>query len=68
MEQFRNAYKFLVEKPEGKRPVGRPRHNWEDIKLDFREVGCDTRDWTDLAEDGDQWRAFVRAVMNFRVL
>ena len=46
MEQSRNVYRVLVGKPEGKRPLGRPRHRWEDnIKMDLREVGCDRRDW-----------------------
>ena len=55
-------------KPEGKRPLGRPRRRWEDnIKMDLREVGCDTRDWIDLTQDWAQWRAYVRAVMNLRV-
>ena len=52
MEQFRNAYSVLVGKPESKRPSGRPRRRWEDIKMDLREVGCDPRDWIALAEDG----------------
>ena len=48
--------------PEGKRPLGWPRHRWEDnMKMDFREVGCDTRDWIDLAEDRDKCRTYVRA-------
>ena len=69
MEQFRNAYRVLVRKPEGKRPLGRLRHRWEDnIKMDLREVGCDPRDWKALVEDRDQWRAYVRAVMNLQVL
>ena len=52
-------------KPEGKRPLGRPRRLWEDnSKMDLREVGCDPRDWIALAEDRDQWRAYVRAEMN----
>ena len=68
MEIFRNAYKVLVGKPESKRPFGRPRRRWEDnIKMDVREVGCDPRDWITPAEDRDQWRAYVRAVMNLRV-
>ena len=68
MEQFRNAFGVLVGKPEGKRPLGRPRCRWEDnIKMDFREVGCAPRHWIALAEDRDQWRAYVRAVMNLRV-
>ena len=68
MEQSRNAYRVLVWKPEGKRPLGRQRRRWEDnIKMDLREVGCDPIDWIDLAEDRDQWRVYVRAVMNLRV-
>ena len=68
MEHSRNAYRVLVRKPESKRPLGRPRCRWEDnIKMDLREVGCDPGDWIDLAEDRDQWRAYVRAVMNLRV-
>ena len=55
-------------KPEVKRPLGRPRHRWEDyIRMDLREVGCDPGIWIDLAEDRDQWQAYVRAVMNLRV-
>ena len=54
-EQSTNAYRVLVGKPEGKTPLGRPRHRWEDnIKMDLREVGCDPRDWIALAEDRDQ--------------
>ena len=68
MEQSRNAYRVLVEKPERKRSLGRPRHRWEDnIKMDLREVDCNPRAWIALAEDRDQWRAYVRAVMNLRV-
>ena len=58
-----------MRKPEGKRPLGRPRRRWEDnIKMNFREVGCDPGDWLDVAEDREQlqWRAYVRAVMNCR--
>ena len=58
----------FVGKPEGKRPLGRPRRRWEDnIKMDLREVGCKPGDWIALAEDRDQRRAYVRAVMNLRV-
>ena len=54
MEQFRNANRFLVGKPESKRPLGRQRRRWEDnIKMYLREVGCDPRDWIALAEDRD---------------
>ena len=66
MEQSRNAYRDLVGIPEGKYPLGRPRRRWEDIKMDLREMGCDARDWIALAEDRDQFRAYVRAVMNSR--
>ena len=55
-------------KSEGKRPLGRPRRRWGDnIKIDLRKVSCDPGGWIDLAEDRDQWRAYVRAVMNLRV-
>ena len=68
MEQSRNAYRVLVGKPESKKPLWRSRRRWEDnVKMDFREVGCDPRDWIALAEDRDQWRAYIRAVMNLRV-
>ena len=64
MEQFRSAYRVLVGKPERKKPLGRPRCKWEDnIKMDLREVSCDPRDWINLAENRDKWRAYVRAVM-----
>ena len=68
MEKSRNAYRILVEKPEGNRPLGRPRRRWKDnIKIDLWEVGYDLGDWIALAEDRDRWRAYVRAVMNLRV-
>ena len=55
MEQSRNAYRVLVGKLEGKRPLGRSRHRWEDkIKMDLSEVGCDPGDWIDLVEDREQ--------------
>jgi hypothetical protein len=64
----RNAYRILVEKPEGKRPPGRPRRRWVDnIKIDVGETGWDGMDWIDLAQDRDQWRTFVNTVMNLRV-
>jgi hypothetical protein len=57
-----------VGKPEGGRPLGRPRRRWEDnIKMDLREVGWGGIDWINLAEDRDRWRALVNAVMNLRV-
>ena len=64
----RGVHKVLVVKPEGKRPLGRPRHRWEDnIKMDFQEVGRGRGDWMELAQDRDRWRALVSTVMNFRV-
>jgi hypothetical protein len=64
----RNAYRILVGNPEGKRPLGRPRRRWvENIKMDLREIGWDGGDWIDRAQDRDQWRALVKAVMNLRV-
>jgi hypothetical protein len=64
----RNAYMILVGKPEGKRPLGRPRRWWADnIKMDLREIGWDGMDWIHLAQDRDQWGALVNAVMNLRV-
>ncbi|KAJ4428734.1 hypothetical protein ANN_25727 [Periplaneta americana] len=67
MGESRNAYRVLVGRPEGKRPLGRPRRRWEDnIKMYLREVGYDDRDWINLVQDRDQWRAYVRAAMNLR--
>jgi len=58
----------LFGKPEGKRPLGRPRHRWEDnIKMDLQEVGWGCMDWIDLAQDRDKWRKLVNAVMNIRI-
>jgi hypothetical protein len=69
MKAASNAYMILVGKPEGKRPPGRPRRRWVgNIKIDLREIECDRRDWIDLAQDREQWRAFVDKVMNLRVL
>jgi hypothetical protein len=64
----RNAYRILVGKPEGKRPLGRPRHRWKDyIIMDLREIGWGDMDLIDLAQDRDQWRAVVNTVMNLWV-
>ncbi|KAJ4435556.1 hypothetical protein ANN_18172 [Periplaneta americana] len=67
MGESRNTYRVLVGRPAGKRPLGRPRRRWEDnIKMDLREVGYDGRDWINVAQDRDQWRAYVRAAINLR--
>jgi len=61
-------YRVLVGKPEGRRPLERPRRRWEDnIRMDLREVGCGYVDWMELAQDRDRWRALVSAVMKLRV-
>jgi hypothetical protein len=61
------VYMVLVGRPEGKRPLGRPRRKWEDnIKLDLRETGIDGANWIRVAQDRVQWRAFVNTVMNLR--
>jgi hypothetical protein len=68
MGEDRGLYRVLVGKPEGKRPLGRPRRRWKDnIKMDFQEVGRGRRDWMDLAQNRDRWRALVGTVRNFRV-
>jgi hypothetical protein len=64
----RNACRIVEGKPEGKRPLGRPRREWVDnIKIDLRVIGCDGMDWIYLAQDRDQWRALVNTVMNLQV-
>jgi len=68
MGERRRIYRVLVGEPKGKRPLGRPRHRWEDnIKMDLLEVGCGSIDLIELAKDGDRWWAFVNVVMNLRV-
>ncbi|KAJ4446005.1 hypothetical protein ANN_12691 [Periplaneta americana] len=67
MGESRTAYSVLVGRPEGKIPLGRPRRRWEDnIKMDLMEVGYYDREWINLAQDRDQWRAYVRATMNVK--
>jgi hypothetical protein len=61
-------FRVLVEKPEGKRPLGIPRRRWDDhIKMDLQHVGCGGMDWIELAQDRDRWRELVNAVMKLRV-
>jgi hypothetical protein len=65
MRAGRGVCRVLVGKPEGKKPLGKPRRRWEDtIKIDLREVGCWGMDWIDLAQHRDRWRALVNEVMN----
>jgi hypothetical protein len=62
------VYRVLVGKPEGKRPLGRPRCRWEgNIKMDVQEVGCGDMDWIEMAQDRDRWQALVNAIMNLWV-
>jgi hypothetical protein len=68
MEEKRNAYRILVGKPEGKRPLGRPTHRWLDnIKMDLRKRGLCGMDWIDLVQDRDKWRALVNTVLKLGV-
>ena len=68
MGEERGAYRVLVRKPEGKRPLGKPRRRWVDnIRMDPQEVGGGYMDWIGLAQDRDRWRTLVSAVMNLRV-
>jgi hypothetical protein len=69
MGEGRNVYRVLVGKPEGRRPLGRPRRRWDDgIRMDLEEIGWEGVEWIHLAQDRDRWRAVVNAVMNLRVL
>jgi len=68
MGEERGVYRVLVGKPEGRRPLGRPRRRWvNNIRMDLQEVGCGYMDWIGLAQDRDRWRTLVSAVMNLRV-
>jgi hypothetical protein len=69
MGEDRKVYKVLVRKAEGKRPLGRPRHRWEDgIRMDLREIAWGCVEWISLVQGRDRWRAVVNTVMSLRVL
>jgi hypothetical protein len=69
MGEDRNVYRVLVGKPEGNRPLGRPRRSWDDgIRMDLRDIGWGSVDWIQLAQDRDRWRALVNTVMKLRAL
>ena len=68
MGEERGVYRVLLGKPEGRRPMGRPRRRWvNNIRMDLQEVGCGYIDWTGLAQDRDRWQTLLSAVMNLRV-
>ena len=68
MEEGRSDFKILTGKPTGKRPLGRPRRRWEDnIRMDIKEIGINTRNWVDSAQDRNYWRALVNVTLNLRV-
>ena len=68
MGEERGVYRALVRKPEGRRPMGRPKRRWVDnIRMDLQDVGCGYMDWIGLAQDRDRWRTLVSAIMNLRV-
>ena len=69
MEDCRSAFKILTGKPTGWRLLGRPRHRWEvHIRMDLKELGINTRNWVDLAQDRNYWRALVKVALNLQVL
>ena len=68
MEEGRRAFQILLGKPTGKRPLGRPRRRWEDnIRMEPKEIGVNTRNWVDSDQDRDYWRALVNAALNLRI-
>jgi hypothetical protein len=68
MEEGRSAFKVLTDTSAGKRSLGRPRRRWEDIiRMDLKEIGIDTRNWIDSAQDRIYWRSLVNAALNLRV-
>ena len=66
MEESRSAFKILTGKPTGKRPLGRPRHRWDNIRMDLEEICINAGNWVDPAQDRDYWRALVSAALNLR--
>jgi len=67
MGEERGVYRVLLGKPEGRRPLGRPRRRWVDIRMALQEMGCGYMDWIGVVQDRDRWRTLVSAVMNLRV-
>ena len=67
MEEGRSSFKILTGKPTGKRPLGKPRRRWDEIRMDLKEIGITMRNWVDSAQDRDYWRALVNAALNLRV-
>ena len=67
MEEGKNTFKILTGKPTGKISLGSPRRRWENIKMDLKELGINTRNWVDSTQDRDYWRAHVNAALNLRV-
>jgi hypothetical protein len=69
MVEERNVYKILMGKPEGNRPLVRPRHRWEDgIRMNLRDIGWGSVEWIQFTQDRDRWQALVNTVMDLRVL
>ena len=68
MEEGRSAFKILTDTSTGNKPLGRPRHRWEDnIRMDLKEIGINMRNWVDSAKDRDYWRLLVNVALNLRV-
>ena len=67
LEEGRSAFKILTGKPTGKRPLGRSRHKWEDIRMDLEEMGINAGNWVDSAQDRNYWRALVNVALNLQV-
>jgi hypothetical protein len=68
MKDGKSTFKILRDKPTGRKPLGRPRRRWEqNIRMDLKEIGINTRNWVDWAQDRDYWRTLVNAALNLRV-